>query len=132
MNMDAIIEKHGRQKKKSVSVSASSRNEQIPKTFKSAMEPQLIKDKQRRGMEARRGGDTETHPLRSRTSIPKQFKSVSVNVIQDLLNFEVISKCVKFRKNKKNMTARDVTGFYAFFSARNSGNFLHILGQFPY
>ena len=29
------------------------------------------------------------------------------------------------------MTARDVTGFYAFFSARNSGNFLHILGRFP-
>ena len=26
------------------------------------------------------------------------------------------------------MTARDVTGFYANFSARESGNFLHILG----
>ena len=32
---------------------------------------------------------------------------------------------------KKTMTARDVTGFYAFFSARESGNFLHILERFP-
>ena len=30
------------------------------------------------------------------------------------------------------MTAGDVTGFCAFFSARKSGNFLHILGRFPY
>ena len=30
------------------------------------------------------------------------------------------------------MTARDKTGFYAIFSARKSGNFLHILGRFPY
>ena len=29
------------------------------------------------------------------------------------------------------MTARDVTGFYASFSARKSGNFLQILGPFP-
>ena len=28
------------------------------------------------------------------------------------------------------MTARDATGFYAFFSARISGNFLHIWGDF--
>ena len=28
------------------------------------------------------------------------------------------------------MTARDVTGFYASFSARKSGNFLQILGDF--
>ena len=29
-----------------------------------------------------------------------------------------------------NMTAREVTGFYAFFSTRRSGNFLQILGRF--
>ena len=29
------------------------------------------------------------------------------------------------------MTARDVTGFCALFSARKSGDFLHILGRFP-
>ena len=33
---------------------------------------------------------------------------------------------------KKTMTARDVTGFCAFFSAWKSGNFLHIFGRFPY
>ena len=32
----------------------------------------------------------------------------------------------------KTMTARDVTGFYAFCSARKSGNFLHSLGPFSY
>ena len=31
---------------------------------------------------------------------------------------------------KKTMTATDVTGFYALFSARKSGNFLYILGLF--
>ena len=31
---------------------------------------------------------------------------------------------------EKTMTAKDVTGFYAVFSARKSGNFLHILGHF--
>ena len=31
-------------------------------------------------------------------------------------------------KTHKTMTAKDVTGLYAFFSARKSGNFLHILG----
>ena len=29
---------------------------------------------------------------------------------------------------EKAMKATDMTGFYAFFSARKSGNFLHILG----
>ena len=33
---------------------------------------------------------------------------------------------------KKNMTARDVTGFYAIFSAQKSGNFPHLLGRLPY
>ena len=33
---------------------------------------------------------------------------------------------------EKTMTATDVTGFCAFFSARKSGNLLHILGRFPY
>ena len=33
---------------------------------------------------------------------------------------------------KTNMTPRDVTGFYAFFSAQKSGNILHIVGRFPY
>ena len=31
---------------------------------------------------------------------------------------------------KKKKTARDVTGFCAFFSAWKLGNFLHILGRF--
>ena len=35
-------------------------------------------------------------------------------------------------EKKKNHDSRDVTGFYAYFSARKSGNFLHILGRFPY
>ena len=30
---------------------------------------------------------------------------------------------------KRTMTARDVTGFYALFSAWKSGHFLHILGD---
>ena len=42
-----------------------------------------------------------------------------------VINYEVFG-------TEKNMTARDVTGFHAFFSARKSGNFLHILGRFPY
>ena len=33
---------------------------------------------------------------------------------------------------EKNRTATDMTGIYAFFSARKTGNFLHILGPFPY
>ena len=33
---------------------------------------------------------------------------------------------------EKTMSARDVTRFCAFFPARKSGNFLHILGPFPY
>ena len=33
---------------------------------------------------------------------------------------------------KKPVTARDVTGFYALFSARKSGDFLHVLGCFSY
>ena len=33
---------------------------------------------------------------------------------------------------EKTMTATDVTEFCAFFSARKSGNFLHILGPVPY
>ena len=36
-----------------------------------------------------------------------------------------------FGTEKKTLTARDVTGFYTFFSARKSGNFLHIFGRFP-
>ena len=36
----------------------------------------------------------------------------------------------KSLRDRKPMTARDVTGFYACVSARKSGNFLHILGQF--
>ena len=32
---------------------------------------------------------------------------------------------------KKTVTATDVTGFYAFFSARKWGNFLHVFGPFP-
>ena len=35
-------------------------------------------------------------------------------------------------RDPKTMTTRDVTGFYAFFFARKSGNFLRILGRFPY
>ena len=34
--------------------------------------------------------------------------------------------------DQKTMTAREVTGLYAFFSSRKSGNFLYILGRFPY
>ena len=33
---------------------------------------------------------------------------------------------------KKPMTARDVTGFYAFFFTQKSGNVFHILGPFPF
>ena len=39
---------------------------------------------------------------------------------------------VMLSRAEKTMTARDVTGFYAFFSARRSGNFLHIFERFPY
>ena len=45
-------------------------------------------------------------------------------------NEEYLRRAHVSRNRKETMRATDVTGFYAFFSARKSGNFLHILGHF--
>ena len=82
----------------------------------------------KQGVECWIGGDHGNHGNHENHGKPRVPQTTGLKISGNLW----LNPARRTIGTEKTMTARDVTGLYAFFSAWKSSNFLHILGPLPY